>query len=37
MNNREFSDRFDVLFANITSNQAPGIDEYEKSVYLTKA
>lgn len=37
MNNQEFSDEFDVLYNNITSNQAPGLDEYEKSVFLTKA
>lgn len=35
--NKEFSDTFDVLFDNITSNQAPGLNEYEKSVFLTKA
>lgn len=33
----EFSDQFDVLFNNITSNQAPGLNEYEKSLFLTKA
>lgn len=33
----EFSDQFDVLYNNITSNQAPGLNEYEKSVFLTKA
>lgn len=33
----EFSTEFDVLYNNIMSNQAPGIDEYEKSVFLTKA
>lgn len=33
----EFSNEFDVLYNNITSNQAPGINEYEKSVFLTKA
>lgn len=33
----EFSDQFDVLYNNITSNQAPGLDEYEKSFFLTKA
>lgn len=37
MINQEFSDQFDVLYNNITSNQAPGLDEYEKSVFLTKA
>lgn len=35
MTNPEFSNEFDVLFNNITSNQAPGLDEYEKSVFLT--
>ena len=34
---KEFSDQFDVLYNNITSNQAPGLNEYEKSVFLTKA
>lgn len=33
----EMSNEFDVLYNNIMSNQAPGIDEYEKSVFLTKA
>ena len=33
----EFSDQFDLLFNNITSNQAPGLSEFEKSVFLTKA
>lgn len=33
----EFSDMFDVLYNNVTSNQAPGLTEYEKSVFLTKA
>lgn len=37
MTNPEFSNEFDVLYNNITSNQAPGLDEYEKSVFLTKA
>lgn len=37
MKNVEFSNEFDVLYQNITSNQAPGLDEYEKSVFLTKA
>lgn len=37
MTPEEFSDQFDVLYNNITSNQAPGLDEYEKSVFLTKA
>lgn len=33
----EMSNEFDVLYNNIMSNQSPGIDEYEKSVFLTKA
>ena len=33
----EFSAEFDVLYNNVTSNQAPGLNEYEKSVFLTKA
>lgn len=37
MTNQEFSAEFDVLYNNVTSNQAPGINEYEKSVFLTKA
>lgn len=37
MTNQEFSDQFDILYNNISSNQAPGLDEYEKSVFLTKA
>lgn len=37
MTTSEFSDQFDLLYNNITSNQAPGLSEYEKSVFLTKA
>ena len=37
MNNSEFSNEFDVLYNNVMSNKAPGLDEYEKSVFLTKA
>lgn len=37
MTNQEFSNEFDILYNNIASNQAPGLDEYEKSVFLTKA
>ena len=33
----EFSNEFDLLYNNIMSNQAPGLDEYEKSVFLTRA
>ena len=37
MTNQEFSNEFDILYNNIASNQAPGLDEYEKSVFLTTA
>lgn len=37
MTNQEFSSEFDILYNNIMSNKAPGLDEYEKSVFLTKA
>lgn len=37
MTNTELSNEFDVLYNNITSNQAPGLNEYEKSIFLTKA
>ena len=37
MDNTEFSNEFDILYNNIASNQAPGLDEYEKSVFLTTA
>jgi hypothetical protein len=37
MTNQEFINEFDILYNNIMSNQAPGLDEYEKSVYLTLA
>lgn len=37
MTNSEFENQFDVLYNSITSNQAPGLDLYEKSVFLTKA
>lgn len=33
----ELSDQFEVLYNNIMSNAAPGLNEYEKSVFLTKA
>ena len=33
----EFSIEFDILYNNISSNQAPGLTEYEKSVFLTQA
>lgn len=37
MTKDEFSQEFDILYNNISSNQAPGLTEYEKSVFLTKA
>lgn len=37
MTTQEFSNEFDVLYNNIMSNEAGGLDEYEKSVFLTKA
>lgn len=36
MSPNEFSNEFDVLYNNIMSNAAPGLNEYEKSVFLTK-
>lgn len=33
----EFSNEFDILYNNVMSNQAPGLTEYEKSVFLTRA
>ena len=33
----EFSLEFDILYNNITSNQAPGLSELEKSIFLTQA
>lgn len=37
MTTSEFSNEFDILYNNISSNQAPGLTEYEKSVFLTNA
>lgn len=37
MTTLEFSNEFDILYNNITSNAAPGLSEYEKSVFLTQA
>lgn len=37
MTNQEFSNEFDILYNNVVGNQAPGLDPYEKSVFLTKA
>lgn len=33
----EFSTEFDILYNNLASNAAPPLNEYEKSVFLTKA
>ena len=33
----EFKREFDISYNNIMSNAAPGLNEYEKSVFLTKA
>lgn len=37
MNVTEFLDEFNVLYNNINSNQAPGLNEYQISVFMTKA
>lgn len=37
ISNQEILNRFDVLYNNITSNQAPGLDGYEVSVFWNKA
>lgn len=37
MTPEEMDNMFDVLYNNITSNQAPGLNAYEKSIFLTKA
>lgn len=37
MTTGEFSSEFDVIYNNIMSNSAPGLDEYEKSIFLTNA
>lgn len=35
--NKEMMDTFEVMYNNITSNQAPGLDVYEISLLLTQA
>lgn len=35
--NQQFNDEFDILYNSIASNAAPGLDEYEKSVFFTQA
>lgn len=37
MSTEEMDNMFEVLYNNVTSNQAPGLNAYEKSVFLTKA
>ena len=37
MSVEEMDNMFEVLYNNITSDQAPGLNAYEKSVFLTKA
>ena len=37
MTPQEFSSEFDILYNNIMSNKAPGLDDYEKSFFLTQA
>jgi len=37
MTTAEFSNEFDIHYNQIASNEAPPLDAYEKSVYLTKA
>lgn len=37
MTNQEFINEFDLLYNNIRSESAPGIDLYETSLFLTKA
>lgn len=37
MTAEEFSLEFDLLYNNIMSNQAPGLNGYEKSLFLTEA
>jgi hypothetical protein len=37
MTTEEFSDEFDVLYNNIKSQSSPGLDAYEKSLFLTLA
>lgn len=37
MTPQEFSNEFDTLYNNVMSNLASSVDEYEKSIFLTKA
>lgn len=37
MTTTEFNDQFDILYNGVAGNDAPPLDLYEKSIYLTKA
>lgn len=37
MTTTEFSNEFDILYDNLATKQSPGLDNYDKSVLLTKA
>ena len=37
MTTQEFSNEFEILYNNIMSNSAPGLNKYEKSIFLTQA
>ena len=37
MTNKEFDTQFDIFYNNISSNAAPSVTSYEKSVFLTQA
>lgn len=37
MDIQELSENFDMLWNNISSNQSPGLNEHEKSLFFTKA
>lgn len=37
MTTKEFSNEFDIHYNSVASNQAPDLDAYEKSVFLSKA
>lgn len=37
MDIQEFYNEFNLVYNNLASNQAPGLDKYEISIYLTKA
>jgi hypothetical protein len=34
---QDFKDGFDILYENINSGKAPGLNEYDKSFFLTRA